>query len=58
MAFKRSAVRSCLSPHLKLGEEKLFNMTTLRERSHVILWLLLFFLLQAMTMGGLLVDQI
>ena len=53
MAFKRSAVRSCLSPHLKLGEEKLFNMTTLRERSHVILWLLLFFFIASMTMGGL-----
>ena len=53
MAFKRSAVRFCLSPHLKLGEEKLFNMTSLRERSHVILWLLLFFFIASMTMGGL-----
>jgi len=31
----------------------LFNMTTLRERSHVILWLLLFFFIASMTMGGL-----
>ena len=28
-------------------------MTTLRERSHVILWLLLFFFVASMTMGGL-----
>ena len=28
-------------------------MTTLRERSHVILWLLLFFFIASMTVGGL-----
>ena len=53
MAFKRSAVRFCLSPHFLKGEIKLFNMTTLRERSHVILWLLLIFFIASMTMGGL-----
>ena len=31
----------------------MFNMTQLRERSHVILWLLLFFFIASMTVGGL-----
>ena len=54
MAFKRSAVRFCLSPlKTKLGEKKLFTMTSLRERSQVILWLLLFFFIASMTVGGL-----
>ena len=54
MAFKRSAVRFCLSPRtLKLGDINLFSMTLLRERSHVILWLLLFFFIASMTVGGL-----
>ena len=54
MAFKRSAVRFCLSPHkLKLGDNNLFSMTSLRERSHVILWTLLFFFIASMTVGGL-----
>ncbi len=54
MAFKRSAVRFCLSPRiLKLGEINLFTMTSLRERSHLILWTLLFFFIASMTVGGL-----
>ena len=54
MAFKRSAVRFCLSPPiLKLGEIDLFSMTLLRERSHIILWTLLFFFIASMTVGGL-----
>ena len=54
MAFKRSAVRSCLSPPiLKLGDIDLFSMTLLRERSHIILWTLLFFFIASMTVGGL-----
>ena len=31
----------------------MFNMTQLRERSHIILWLLLFFFIASMTVGGL-----
>ena len=54
MAFKRSAVRFCLSPLiLKLGDIDLFSMTLLRERSHIILWTLLFFFIASMTVGGL-----
>ena len=54
MAFKRSAVRFCLSPPiLKLGDINLFTMTSLRERSHIILWTLLFFFVASMTVGGL-----
>ena len=54
MAFKRSAVRFCLSPlKNKHGRRKLFTMTSLRERSQVILWLLLFFFIASMTVGGL-----
>ena len=54
MAFKRSAVRFCLSPlENKYGRRKLFTMTSLRERSQIILWLLLFFFIASMTVGGL-----
>ena len=54
MAFKRSAVRFCLSPPiLKLGDIDLFSMTLLREKSHIILWTLLFFFIASMTVGGL-----
>lgn len=31
----------------------MFNMTQLRERSHIVLWLLLFFFIASMTVGGL-----
>ena len=31
----------------------MFNMTQLREKSHIILWLLLFFFIASMTVGGL-----
>ena len=31
----------------------MFNMTQLRERSHVVLWLLLFFFILSMAVGGL-----
>ena len=31
----------------------MFNMTQLRERSHIVLWLLLFFFVASMTVGGL-----
>ena len=60
MAFTRSAVRSRLSPlliniFLKLILEKLscLNLVKIREKSQVLLGILLFFFLLSMTAGGL-----
>ena len=56
MAFKRSAVRTRLSPLLKLfiqGVKTMLSMSKLRDNSKVFMGVLLFFFVLSMTVGGL-----
>tara|TARA_B100002052_G_scaffold63729_1_gene56923 strand:+ start:1779 stop:3398 length:1620 start_codon:yes stop_codon:yes gene_type:complete len=53
MAFKRSAVQLRLSPH-ENWSFNMFNMTQIREKSSIVLWLFLIIFILSMVAGGLL----